>query len=136
MAILEFKNYIVNNMSYIKNKNFDRQDNEINLKPIISADFNRKDDTIDVKLTVLIGSLEDKKMPFKIECEVVGEFKYNADKNDTKISEEAIIKNNTVAILYPYIRQLISSLTQQSNEYPSYILPTINVTKVLKEKDK
>lgn len=43
MAILEFKNYIVNNMSYIKNKNFDRQANEINLKPIISADFNRKD---------------------------------------------------------------------------------------------
>ncbi|MEK2461710.1 protein-export chaperone SecB [Lactobacillus gasseri] len=135
MAILEFKNYIVNNMSYIKNKNFDRQANEINLKPIISADFNRKDDTIDVKLTVLIGSLEDKNMPFKIECEVVGEFKYNADKNDTKISEEAIIKNNTVAILYPYIRQLISSLTQQSNEYPSYILPTINVGKVLDKND-
>lgn len=74
-------------------------------------------------------------MPFKIECEVVGEFKYNADKNDTKISEEAIIKNNTVAILYPYIRQLISSLTQQSNEYPSYILPTINVGKVLDKND-
>lgn len=135
MAILEFKNYIVNNISYIKNKNFDRQTREINLRPVISADFNRKDDIIYVKLTVLIGSLEDKKIPFKVECEVTGKFKYNADKNDTKISEESIVKNNTVAILYPYIRQLISSLTQQSNEYPSYILPTINVAKMLNKKD-
>lgn len=135
MAVLEFKNYIVNNMSYIKNKNFDRKTREINLKPVISADFNRKADIIYVKLTVLIGSLDDKKIPFKVECEVTGKFKYNADKNDTKISEEAIVKNNTVAILYPYIRQLISSLTQQSNEYPSYILPTINVAKMLNKKD-
>lgn len=135
MVVLEFKNYIVNNMSYIKNKDFDRKMRKINLKPIISADFNRKDNIIYVKLTVLIGSLDDKKIPFKVECEVTGKFKYNADKNDTKISEEAIVKNNTVAILYPYIRQLISSLTQQSNEYPSYILPTINVAKMLNKKD-
>lgn len=49
MAILEFKNYIVNNISYIKNKNFDRQTREINLRPVISADFNRKDDIIYVR---------------------------------------------------------------------------------------
>lgn len=135
MAILEFENYVVNTMSYSKNENFDRQNSEINLKPAISADFNKKDDIINVKLTVLIGSLEDKKKPFRIECEVIGKFKYNTDKNDTEISEESIIKNNTVAILYPYIRQLVSSLTQQSNEYPSYILPTINVAKALEKED-
>nr|WP_278415790.1 protein-export chaperone SecB [Lactobacillus taiwanensis] len=46
------------------------------------------------------------------------------------------VKKTTVAILYPYIRQLISSLTQESNEYPSYILPTINVAKMLNKTDR
>ncbi|GBG04427.1 protein-export chaperone SecB [Lactobacillus rodentium] len=136
MAALEFKNYIVNDVSYIKNKYFDNSEKRINLRPVFNADFKIDKNNIQVKLNVLVGSLEDKKVPFKVECEIIGEFIYDEDQNDTEISKETIIKNNTVAILYPYVRQLIASITQQSNEYPTYILPTINVARVLEKQNK
>lgn len=40
---------------------------------------------------------------------------------------------NAIAILYPYVRALVSTYTANSNVTP-LILPTINVNKMLKEK--
>ena len=136
MAVLKFENYIVNDISYIKNKDFKDMTKNIDLNPILNADFNINKDDIRVKLNILVGSLDDVKVPFKVECEVTGMFRYDEEENDTEIPKETIIKNNTVAILYPYVRQLIASITQQSNEYPAYILPTINVAKTLEEQNK
>lgn len=102
----------------------------------MNADFDINKEDIRVKLNILVGLLEDIKVPFKVECEITGMFIYDEEENDTEIPKETIIKNNTVAILYPYVRHLISSLTQQSNEYSAYILPTINVAKVLEKQNK
>ena len=73
---------------------------------------------------------EDKtKYPFSMEMEVVGFFSIS------NVSEEQIenFKPNAVAILFPYVRALISSYTANANVTP-LILPPINVNQLLRSK--
>ncbi|MCI1632814.1 MAG: protein-export chaperone SecB [Liquorilactobacillus nagelii] len=46
-----------------------------------------------------------------------------------------MVRNNAVAILYPYARAIVATLTTTSNEFPGYNMPTINVNKVLAQQD-
>jgi preprotein translocase subunit SecB len=54
---------------------------------------------------------------------------------DKELAEQKIInyyKVNGVAILFPYLRSLISDMTSKGSETP-IILPTINVAAMLKD---
>ena len=64
-----------------------------------------------------------------MEMEVVGFFSIS------NVSEEQIenFKPNAVAILFPYVRALISSYTANANVTP-LILPPINVNQLLRSK--
>lgn len=53
-------------------------------------------------------------------------FEYVADEYDKM--EESIIKSNTVAIMFPYIRSQVTLLTTQPGMIP-IVLPPINTTK-------
>lgn len=137
MAVLEFTGYRVNNMKYIRNKNFNKKTESIKMSPEISSNFNVKDDNkIIVSLAVTVGSTEQNSVPFQAECSVSGTFIYKVEEDETKVGLDKLIRNNAVAILYPYVRMIISNLTMNSNEYPNYNLPTINVGKLLQDQNK
>lgn len=135
MPILEFQNYVVDDMKYTKNKNFKSKKDDIDLKPKVNVKFEVDDSEISVSLNVIVGSVHDDNMPFEAECSVTGQFIYHPETNTTGINVKDLLENNAVAILYPYVRTLISQLTQSSNEYPTYILPTINVAEMLKKQN-
>ncbi|WP_187331134.1 protein-export chaperone SecB, partial [Lactiplantibacillus plantarum] len=50
-----------------------------------------------------------------------------------QVGIDTLIKKNAVAILYPYVRSLVSGITNASNQFPALILPTINVAQLLDE---
>lgn len=133
MPILEFRNYVVDDMNYTKNKDFKSAKDDIDLKPKVDVKFEVGDSEIAVSLNVIVGSLDNNDMPFEAGCSITGQFIYHPTANTMGVNVKELLENNAVAILYPYARTLISQLTQNSNEYPSYVLPTIDVAEMLKK---
>ncbi|WP_137625597.1 protein-export chaperone SecB [Lactiplantibacillus pingfangensis] len=131
MSVLKFKGYVVNDMIYRKNSKFENENGKISLKPKLHEHDKVQDETIFVTLEVTAGSLEDKRMPFEASVSIQGEFEYIPEEDKDDFGITTFIKQNAVAILYPYVRTLMSNLTLASNENPAFLLPTINVSEVL-----
>lgn len=77
----------------------------------------------------VLANIEGITDPFiKVDCEGVFEFK-----NVNNFGEiPAFFYTNCIAILFPYVRSYISTVTVQSNIKP-IILPTLNLTPLAKE---
>lgn len=135
MTVLKFKGYTVKEMSYKSNSNF-KKTKSINLKPNLQSDYEINNDDITVNLSVKVGSLSDESLPFEVTCSVQGLFEYDSEEDTDNIGVDAFIHNNSVAILYPYVRAIVATLTTSSNEFPGYNMPTINVAEVLRNSNK
>lgn len=131
MAVLEFKGYSVKEQSYKRNEKFEQTQKEILLNPKIEISNQTVEDGILVTLGVQVGSLKGD--PFEVIVKISGEFHYHPDQDNDNIGVDYLIRTNAVAILYPYVRMIVSNLTNTSNEYPTFTLPTIDVAQVLKE---
>ena len=73
---------------------------------------------------------DETKFPFSMQIEVIGFFVLSGEDRKAKIED---FKANAVAILFPYVRSLISSYTANAN-VPPLIIPPINVNRLLKSK--
>lgn len=134
MAVINFIDYEVINVSYKKNNAFQPSDDGISLENEISVSLDINDDQADLLLKVRVGSFKEDS-PFSVETELIGHFEYNKDEDEKDHGFDSFLKVNGVAILYPYVRSLISNVINLSNEFPSYNLPTINVHRVLEEQE-
>lgn len=76
------------------------------------------------KVTVTI--LGDKKEEYSFEIQASGFFAYEGDADD------AIIQQNAVAIVMPYIRSEVSILTAQPGVEP-VVLPPFNIVEMMKK---
>lgn len=137
-AILKFEDYHVLNTQYILNPFFD-EDDEQSLNPVfdLSIDFpdEGKNNLAFIKLGVSIGDEDLLNNSFFVSATILGIFTLNIPE-ENKDDEETIInqfyKINAVAILFPYLRSLISDLTSKGSETP-VIIPTINVVELMKK---
>ncbi|WP_204122487.1 protein-export chaperone SecB [Lacticaseibacillus mingshuiensis] len=134
MSVLDFKGYTVTQMAYSKNAAFDQVNRQISLNPKLSEKHIIEDSSATINLRVVAGSDEGDKLPFSVSCEVQGKFIYNFEEDENNLGAEVFVRNNGVAILYPYVRAIIGNLTAFSNEFPGFFLPTINVAKALADK--
>ncbi|CAJ1191413.1 protein-export chaperone SecB [Companilactobacillus nantensis] len=135
MAILNFNGYIVKEMNYTRNPKFKpNKKNRINLTPTFDVQNNIENNKIIVNLHVKAGSLDDEFIPFEVSCSIQGTFEYNDEEDVNNIGVDSFVHNNSVAILYPYARAIIATLTTTSNEFPGYNMPTVNIAEVLKNK--
>lgn len=136
----KFEKYIVEKILLEENKEFNKsiKDTKLSLEDIM--DFNSElkivDDNIkNVSLIVNIGSTG--KLPYKLNLILTGTFNYKKSEED-KLSEEEVnylFEKNAIAILFPYVRALVSTYTSISN-YPALTIPSININKFLEEKNK
>lgn len=135
MAVLEFKRYHVTEQSYKRNEHFEKSDNGIDINPKFAFNIknNARDNSFIVNLGITIGSSSDNSVPFEVIVRVSGKFVYRIEDDTENVGADTLIRKNAVAILYPYVRSLVSSLTNSSNEYPAVTLPTIDVAQVLEE---
>ncbi|WP_311468780.1 protein-export chaperone SecB [uncultured Abiotrophia sp.] len=129
-ASLQFKDYIVHKAIYVLNPNFELKSDKISIDYDIHATIEYDDDDNYVVLSAQVGDIEDASSPFYCEVEIRGIFGY--DGNDE--SRESFFKVNATAVLFPYVRSLVSDLTSRSNLFPTYHLPLINIAKYINDK--
>lgn len=81
---------------------------------------------------------DDISCPFIINVELTGVFDIEFEKDDEQDIEQLkeLLSQNAIAILYPYIRSLVSDITSKANSFDTFIMPVANIAKVMKENNK
>lgn len=125
-SVLQFKDYAVEEILF-KNVPVSNDRHEFELHPHFKRELTEVgEDQYDLKLEVEVLSTEDHPMPFELHISIVGHFALI--EGNGEISEEqknSILKNNTVAILFPFLRAIVASVTANAN-IPSLVLPIMN----------
>jgi preprotein translocase subunit SecB len=131
---LKLNHYSVEKIDFHLNKNFNpKATPTISLNP----DFRRNIRKIDenkalVELTVLIQTKEIQ-LPFYLEVTIGGLFTLDHwEESETKLNQ---MKNQTIAILFPLVRSLVTVVTANSN-IPPLMLPLLDVAALFEESEK
>lgn len=129
-ADLRFKDYIVNNIEFRNNVSFVEKPVEIDFDINSEVNFiNESEFLLGIEVE-LFREAEKNNYPFNFKVEIIGSFEIECDDEEKK---NILSEQNSVAILFPYVRALISTYTSASNVAP-IILPPINVVKYLQNK--
>lgn len=128
-SVLKFNKYIVNEIKYKTNAEF-KKSNEgtpININIVHTVDV--EDNNMNVTLFCnIFDNAEKNNYPFEMSISLTGFFSTEGEKT------ESFVKN-AIAILYPYVRAIVSTYTASANVTP-LILPAINVNKMIEEQKK
>lgn len=104
-------------------------ENKEDLSLEMNIEFNGKNvvDNNDLKFNLQLDSkITNEDNSILIEVSMVGLFEFDRDIND--IQKKNFFETNAPAILFPYVRAYIGSLTALSGIRP-IVLPTINLSK-------
>lgn len=137
MSSLQFKDYFLNEVLYRRNPSFDQTNSTINLHPELSAQIliRKSENLAYVNLITKQGNIDSDDSAFELIVDIVGEFSFIYDETEFDIDFETFLKENGLAILWSYIRPLVSDMITRSNEFPNFILPVVNIKKMLEDKD-
>ena len=131
-ANLKFKDYVVNNIEFKNNLSFDNSPIEIDFDINSEVNFiNDKEFFLGLEIEIFRDP-EKNNYPFSFKAEIIGTFEIDTD---NEVEKNKLAEQNSVAILFPYVRALISTYTSASNVSP-IILPPINVVKYIQDKKK
>jgi len=137
-SFISFESYQVLEMEFVLNPAFVPDKNNIQLEPTFSVSHHYFTDPVNGVEVTLGCELFDKDFsntdkPFYLNLILKGLFTIETE-NKEQISLD-IVKDvsfaNTVAILFPYLRSSITSITATANVDP-LILPTININNLLR----
>ena len=125
-SVLKFLSYKVNEVTLKTNEEFVEEKEgtpiSLSIKPTITIEEKK----MNIKLTVeIFKNAKEKNYPFEMIVETTGFFEAEDEK------PEKFVKN-AIAILYPYVRALVSTYTANANINP-LILPDINVNKLIED---
>ena len=118
------------NINFAINPVFVWPTNGVKINPTFERKITKIDnDHFSLSLSVEIGPLSEN--PFFIHADLLGTFELtNWEEDETSLM---IAKENTTAILFPYLRHAVSDITSISN-LPPYIIPVLNTAKLFKNK--
>jgi preprotein translocase subunit secB len=121
-AILKFTGYKIVNLEYSRDIDLlDKDENELEVG--VGTAISDDGEQGQVKISVTALDVENKRT---VKAEVLGSF----DFIDVEDKERTLAVNGT-AILYPYVRAIISTITTQDS-LNAIILPTVNTLNFLK----
>lgn len=130
-STLQFLHYDVNKIQFINNPDYEAQEVEVDLE--FDSAIERSEDYIVQKVSIEVfpNGLENG-MPFQLQIDLTGHFRLveGAESLETKN-----IEVNTLAILFPYVRSLVTTITANAN-VPPLVLPPLNIVRTLEEKNK
>ncbi|EJH4519861.1 protein-export chaperone SecB [Staphylococcus pseudintermedius] len=138
MASIGFKNYNFRNFSYRVNENLDIENiDRFEVESDFSAKIAFEDNQAYTIMDCQIGN-DDMSCPFIINVELTGVFDIEFEKDDAQDIKQLkeLLSQNAIAILYPYIRSLVSDITSKANSFDTFIMPVANIAKVMKENNK
>ena len=125
---LIFKGYVVDEVFFKINEEFD-DSNPVKIDFDIddSTEFDNEMSQMSVELKLeVFKEMKKNNYPFSINVTLTGLFKTNGDNIE-------VFRPNAIAILYPYLRSIVSTYTANSN-VSTLILPPINVVKYIESK--
>ena len=126
-AVFSFCNYY---FTKAKIEFLEQPENDYRVNFIPKGEFCKEDSMFKLNLGVIVSSHKDDLETNIIEIECYAEFKFSEKKNLCDIPDFFI--PNSIAIIFPYIRAFISTLSLQANRCP-IILPTMNLTSLQEE---
>lgn len=132
MTALIFEGYRVTKMSYTKNETFSNTD-KITYIPSFNSTIKLNEETDEATVTLAFHT--NKEFPFELSVKMEGDFKYNNAEDPQEIGFAHFLRQNATAIMFPYLRVIVSQLSGLGNEYPSLLLPTVNISKLLQNED-
>ena len=143
MAIIKFEDYVVDKSVYETNLDFEnsREDGRLVVPIKFSAEIgvDKTQEKSYVIINVNLGQStnpeEIPNIPFTCEVFISGLYSYSSSDFENEEELKNVLGGNAVAILYPYVRTYISTLTNLSNQFPSYTLPVMNFAETIKEND-
>lgn len=128
-SVLKFNNYIVNEIKYKTNKEFKGSDEGTTININIVPKIDIKDNNMSITLiTNIFSNALENNYPFEMQIDITGDFSTEGDSPDKFV-------RNAIAILYPYVRAIVSTYTSSANISP-LILPAINVNKLIENQEK
>lgn len=124
---LTFEKYIVNQIIFKSNNEYIKPENGTAIKMEIIPEIEIKENNkMNVTLFCnIFENAEKNNYPFEMSISITGFFSTEGEKT------ESFVKN-AIAILFPYIRAIVSTYTASANVSP-LILPAINVNKLIEE---
>lgn len=130
---LRFIDYVVNKVEFYINPNFEDKPIKIDFDISSNVEFIQdKNNTFLLHLDARIFKDAEKNgYPFSMNINITGIFELESSELENK---EKFAELNAVAILFPYLRSLVSTYSSNSNVQP-LILPPINVVKYMKSKN-
>lgn len=123
---LSFVDYKVKEVILIQNDKFHNEGKPIDVKFKLEHKTETLEDKMKIRLIVAIfEEAEKNNYPFYMKVVLEGNFAIEGDSIET-------FEINGIALLYPYIRAIISTYTANSN-MPTLVLPPINVANYYRE---
>ena len=124
-SILKFSNYTVTKLHYEACQCKDLPDT-IRIEPKFERDIKKIDEQhYDAILNFSINADGTQNAPFSIDISMIGHFVLDCE-NPEDESAQGLVNQNTFAILFPYLRAMVTSLTSCAN-IPPMVLPVINM---------
>lgn len=131
-SVLQFKKYIVKEIYYQANESYIACDGDIPLDFDFDAQSYFSEDNkkmeIELRADVFNNSIQ-KNYPFEMSVSIKGFFCIETGDEELRNFEA-----NAIAILFPFIRAIVSTYTANANIVP-VILPPMNINAYLKEKN-
>lgn len=126
-------NYKVLKTVFKLNEKFEFKQETIDIQPMFNRDVIKIDENhYQINLGISISSITNKKpIPFDAEVMISSVFELVNWENEVT---NGIAVNNATAILFPYLRTLVATLTLNGN-VPPYMLPIMNISKLFKDDD-
>lgn len=125
-SVLIFERYVIEKIEWYINKEFKETEEGIALDLNFSNDFafiEEKYATVSLECKVF-DKAEEHNKPFNINVIITGYFRFEGEvSSDT---QKKFLEVNATAILFPYLRALISSITCNAGLNP-LILPLFNI---------
>lgn len=136
-AVLQFRDYHVLESHYKFNPYQTEKDEEnYKIKPKIFYKLETNPDRIEeaiVYLGIELGDSSLKDLNFYTKVRISGYFEiHQASENMTEEDILGFYKLNAVAILFPYLRSIVSEISGKGSEGP-IILPTMNIVAMIEE---
>jgi preprotein translocase subunit SecB len=125
---LYLENYYITDIDIKLNKGFKKPEGLIDVNPKFSKKLDRIDENrFVVRMKVTIEEKVNK--PFYGSLTIQGNFK--CENFETTEDGQYLTETTTLVILFPYLRQALSTVTTLLN-IPTYVLPVVNVEKIFK----
>jgi len=138
-SFIEFENYQVNESIFMLNQDFLEPEESIQLKTRFSIKHDYKSPE-EVCVTIVCELFEADMVsinaPFYLKINMSGWFLLTEDPQDEQ--KRQTLHANTVAILFPYLRSAVTTLTSVANMngLPPVILPPVNTYALLEQQSK